>query len=366
MRTQERILFCWLCLQVIFATALSDVWKAEVVSELKTLVSSCVVIPCKFQYPGTQLPDSRIRGIWHKKDEHKERIYHEDPIEIADSFKGRTRLLDHLGEKNCTLEIDEVKNHDNGPFCFRAEIPSLDKYSFVESCVSLSMMPAPEKPKLEQMKTLEDGVPTTFKCSIRHTCPSHPPTITWSRSNNEATLNNRDILHGNWEVESLLTFIPTEKDDFTGLTCNVSFHGGLQSSVSSVIHVKRKANILHIVIPVVAVVGTAFLFGGVCFVMNKKYKKQIQELQSRNENGMLGRLSRMSRRSHRRNEPAVHMTTKPNNSVNVVSGSAGFSKPRFPSPKSEHKDYSKSKDTYADYDEDDYTNMAEQNIYGNV
>ncbi|KAL7832095.1 hypothetical protein AOLI_G00296430 [Acnodon oligacanthus] len=216
------------------------------------------------------------------------------------------------------------------------------------------------------MKILEDGVPTMFKCSIRHTCPSHPPTITWSRSNNEATLSNNDILHGNWEVESLLSFIPTEKDDFTVLTCNASFHRGLQSSVSSLIHVKRKANILHIVIPVVAVLGTVLLFGGVCFVMNKKYKKQIQELQSRNENGMLGRLSRMSRRSYRRNEPAVHMTTKPNNSVNVVSGSAGFSKPRFPSPKSEHKGYSKSRGTCASYDEDDYTNMAEQNIYGNA
>ncbi|KAL7849086.1 hypothetical protein SRHO_G00207090 [Serrasalmus rhombeus] len=329
-------------------------------------LSSSDLCHCIFQYPGKQLPDSRIRGIWHKQDKHDQRLYHEDRIEIADSFKGRTKLLGHLGEKNCTLEIDEVKNHDNGPFCFRAEIPTINKYSFVESCVALSMMPAPEKPKLEQMKTLEDGVPATFKCSIRHTCPSHPPTITWSRSNSEATLSNRDILHGNWEVESLLILIPTEKDDFTDLTCTVSFHGGLQSSVSSVVHVKRKTNILHIVIPVVAVIGTAFLFGGVCFVMNKKYKKQIQELRSRNENGMLGRLSRMSRRSHRRNEPAVHMTTKPNNSVNVVSGSAGFSKPRFPSPKSEHKDYSKSRDTYTGYDEDDYTNMAEQNIYGNV
>ncbi|XP_037402688.1 sialic acid-binding Ig-like lectin 14 [Pygocentrus nattereri] len=297
MGTHARLLFCWLCLQVIFATVLSDVWKAEVVSELKALVSSCVVLPCKFQYPGKPLPDSRIRGIWHKQDKHDQRLYHEDPIEIADNFKGRTRLLGHLGEKNCTLEIDEVRNHDHGPFCFRAEIPTIEKYSFVESCVALSMMPAPEKPKLEQMKTLEDGVPATFKCSIRHTCPSHPPTITWSRSNSEATWSNRDILHGNWEMESLLIFIPTEKDDFTDLTCTVSFHGGLQSSVSSLMLVKRKsswacqtgerpaqskANFLHIIIPVVAVLGTSLLFGGVFYIMCKKYRRQIQDLQSRN------------------------------------------------------------------------------------
>ncbi|XP_036420040.1 myelin-associated glycoprotein-like [Colossoma macropomum] len=314
MGTQARFLFCWLCLQVIFATVLSDVWKAEVVSEMKALVSSCVVVPCKFQYPGRQLPDSRIRGIWHKKDK-KENIYHQDPVEIADSFKGRTRLLGHLGEKNCTLELDKVKDHDNDPFCFRAEIPDLDKYSFVQSCVTLSMMPDPENPQLEKKELLEEGVFASFKCSIRHTCPSHPPTITWSHSNSKAIVNNRDILNGNWEVDSLLAFIPTEDDDLKDLTCTVSFHGGKSSTATTRLHVKRKTNFFHIIIPVVAVLGTSLLFGGVCYIMRKKYRRQIQDLQSRNANGIWSRMSRMSQRfrSRRRNETDLRMATKHNN-----------------------------------------------------
>ena len=124
---------------MVFASVLSDVWKAEVVDKMNVLVTSCVVVPCSFNYPGTPLPDSRIRGIWHKKDR-KENIYHADQIEVADSFKGRTKLLGHLGEKNCTLEIDEVRDHDNGPFCFRAEIPTLGKSSTMKECVAISMM----------------------------------------------------------------------------------------------------------------------------------------------------------------------------------------------------------------------------------
>ncbi|KAI4877369.1 hypothetical protein NFI96_009196, partial [Prochilodus magdalenae] len=57
------------------------------------------------------------------------------------------------------------------------------------------------------------------------------------------------------------------------------------------------------------------------------------------------------------------MACGPNNCASTVSGSAGFSKPRFPSPKSEPKSYSTSKNTCsAGYDEDDYTNLADLNL----
>uniref|UniRef100_A0A3B1IL35 Ig-like domain-containing protein n=1 Tax=Astyanax mexicanus TaxID=7994 RepID=A0A3B1IL35_ASTMX len=298
MKKQARFLFCWLCLQVIFASVFSEDWGAAVVPSMNALVTSCVVVPCTFKYPGTELPDSRMRGIWHEKADWKNIIYQEDKTVIVDSFKGRTKLLGRLGNKNCTLEIDEIKDHDNGPFCFRAEIPGQDKskFSFVENCVSLIMMRDPDDPTLDQKEVLEDGVPTTFKCFVEHTCPSHPPTLTWSRANKDATTKNRHLSNGVWEIESLLTLTPTEQDDHTLLNCTASFHGGRKSLTSKRIYVKRKANIFHIIIPVVAVIGTAILFGGVCFVMTKKYKRQIQELQTRGSVGMRSRLSRMSHR----------------------------------------------------------------------
>ncbi|XP_049323395.1 sialic acid-binding Ig-like lectin 14 [Astyanax mexicanus] len=294
MSSHGRVLFRWICLQVIFASVLSEDWEANVVPEIKALTTSCVVLPCTFKYPGAQLPDSRLRAIWHTKEKQDQIIYHEDRTRVIDNFKDRTTLLGRLSEKNCTLEIDKVRNHDNGPFCFRAEIPQKDQYSFLKSCVTVKPTDEPENLQLDKKEFLEEGEPVSFRCSVKHTCPSHPPTITWSYPNSNPTVNHRDISNGNWEAESLLTLIPKEKDAHTFLTCTIKFHGGQTRTITTRLYVKRKENYLHIIIPVAAALGTALLFGVMCFFMSKKYKSQIQELQS--GNGFLGRMSRMSQR----------------------------------------------------------------------
>lgn len=125
---------------MIFASVFTDVWKAEVANPIDALVLSCVVLPCKFNYPAAQYPESLVKGIWHQKGDRTRRIYDEDSYEVVESFKGHTKLVGRLGQKNCTLEIDEVKDHDIGPFCFRAEIKKFDKFSFEEACVRINMI----------------------------------------------------------------------------------------------------------------------------------------------------------------------------------------------------------------------------------
>ncbi|XP_051535113.1 sialic acid-binding Ig-like lectin 14 isoform X2 [Myxocyprinus asiaticus] len=287
-------------LHVIFAPVLSDVWKAQLEANMDAFVSSCVVLPCSFKYPGKQLPSSRMRGIWHKEKINDEYIYSEDSLKIIDSFKGRTRLVGELSDFNCSLEINDVKNHDNGPFCFRVEFErdEKDKYSFMESCVSVKLIANKDqiKPELHYKQSVEEGVPVVYKCSITHTCPSHHPNLTWSRPAKDILVSYKDIRHGNWEVESILTITPTKEDDHTDITCTVKYHGGLHASTTGRIFVKEQATLRHILIPAITGLGVSALFGGLCFFMVKRYKKRIQELQSRNDNGMWSRLSRMSRR----------------------------------------------------------------------
>ncbi|XP_066515806.1 myeloid cell surface antigen CD33-like [Hoplias malabaricus] len=299
MWAEGRYLIIWLCFQVNFSPVFSDVWMADVVPKMNVLVSSCVVVPCSFKYPGEKQSRSRIRGIWHKiKDSKTNFIYHPDSTNILENFKGRTKLLGNLGspEHNCTLEIDEVRDHDNGPFCFRIEIPNVEMYSYSQNCVSFTMMPKPEDPKIVKIDIFEEGTAASLRCFVTHTCPSHPPTITWSHFNSEATQSTRYLDNGIWEVESLLTFTPTEEDDHTKITCSINFHGNKKSEATARLSVKRKSKLTHIIIPIVAVLGSALLFGGICYFMSKKYKRRIQELQSRNENGLWNRMSRMSRR----------------------------------------------------------------------
>ncbi|XP_076833012.1 myelin-associated glycoprotein-like isoform X2 [Brachyhypopomus gauderio] len=296
MNVQARLVFCWLYLQVSFVSVLSDTWNAKVVPNIDALVKSCVVVPCTYNYPGTSLPSSRKRAIWHKKGNREEYIYHEDSISVADNFKGRTKLLGNLGQKNCTLEIDEVRDHDNGPFCFRIEIPDLDKFSFVEQCVTISMISSPKEPVLEHKNYFKEGSHAVFKCYVKHTCPSHPPSLTWSRSDGEVLPSIKLLYEGTWQVESVLSFIAKEQDHNTEVTCKAVFHGNMETEAKFVMFVKGKQNIYHIIIPVATVLGIIILLGVVGFFVIKKYKRQIQELQSRNENGLWSRISRVSRR----------------------------------------------------------------------
>uniref|UniRef100_A0A672L7J0 Ig-like domain-containing protein n=1 Tax=Sinocyclocheilus grahami TaxID=75366 RepID=A0A672L7J0_SINGR len=261
---------------LICAGVFADVWKVHVEPEMKALVSSCVVLPCSFKYPVQEQPSDRIRAMWHMKDNWNDIIFHKDSTRVKDSFKGRTKLIGSLGRSNCSLEIDEVKNHDNGPYCFRVELETSqkDKYSFVKNCVSIKMIEQASKPELQAEQSVPEGEPAVFKCSVRHTCPSYQPTLTWSHTG-KATINIKDIRHGNWETESVLTFVPQKEDDHTSITCTVKHHGNVEGKMTAThrIFVKEQATLSHILIPVISCLGSALLFGLLCFfIVKKRYK----------------------------------------------------------------------------------------------
>lgn len=110
------------------------IFEANVVPRITALTQSCVVIPCTFQIG--DMPITRLRGLWYNSN--GEYVYHTGRSNIMDNFKGRTKLLGNPDDQNCTLEIDDIKAHDNGPFCFHAE-KDRNKYRFNHSCVFIMM-----------------------------------------------------------------------------------------------------------------------------------------------------------------------------------------------------------------------------------
>uniref|UniRef100_A0A668TFW1 Ig-like domain-containing protein n=1 Tax=Oreochromis aureus TaxID=47969 RepID=A0A668TFW1_OREAU len=272
MDNEAKFMITCLLFAAICSSVSSDEWKAIVVKSIDALVTSCVVVPCSFSHTGGNLPMSRLRAMWHYKgktpDTKGNNIFHSDATLIKDNFKGRTKILGELGQKNCTLEITPVRDHDNGPFCFRVELvrtegnePTKDMFSFVEDCVELNMLSM--SPTFHDFKHL-------YQFSIKSLCL---------------------LLY----TQSILTFIPEEKDDNRELTCTAAFNGGLKSSATFTLSVKRIENYNHIIIPAVVGIGTALLFGIFCIFMAKKYKNRIAELQNQ-EGTMWNRLSRLSRR----------------------------------------------------------------------
>ena len=115
-------------------TALYEL-AAEVPYRFSALAGSCVVIPCSFPFQ-EDLPFTR--GVWTKK-RNGEVIYHNAQGDVADHFKGRTKIVGELNEGNCSLEIDDINPFDNGPFCFHAERGVDERTRFNNSCVFIIM-----------------------------------------------------------------------------------------------------------------------------------------------------------------------------------------------------------------------------------
>lgn len=244
---------------------------------LDALVTSCVVFPFSFTHPHENLPTSRLGGIWHRSNKRNEKIYYEDNTKVLDNFRARTQLLGQLGQNNCTLEIIEIKDHDNGPFCFRIELAqtetdafTTDKFSFVndtnQNC--FKSMPTfylnnyclipnlcflfiadPPKSTVTSSKIAIQDHPYTVTCSVTHTCPSHWPKLTWSRGTaNEVTEVHRQLPVGYWETLSILIVIPEVKNDHSEVTCTAKFNGGKTSSTILTLFVKREKETLHSVV----------------------------------------------------------------------------------------------------------------------
>lgn len=117
---------------------------SPVVTDIEALVTSCVVIPCSFTTSAEQLSTSSLKGIWYRSKKQREVVYDEDKTRVAENFRGRTMMLGQLGQRNCTLEILEIKEHDSGRYCFviktagETDASRSEKLPTADNCVLLN------------------------------------------------------------------------------------------------------------------------------------------------------------------------------------------------------------------------------------
>ncbi|RXN37820.1 sialoadhesin-like isoform X2 [Labeo rohita] len=148
-------------------------YVADVIPKITALPRSCVVIPCSFK-----MEEKYLTQLWvHWVTEKGGYMFHTNPSNILDNFKGRTRLLGNLNEQNCTVEMDNVRTHDNGPFCFRAERENIQIQLQQQLCVH-------------------------YNASHNHM--------------------GGDV----WETVSAVTFIPTGYEEKDEIVCTAKFWGG--------------------------------------------------------------------------------------------------------------------------------------------
>nr|XP_021322151.1 uncharacterized protein LOC101884840 [Danio rerio] len=366
-------------------------YMADVIPEITALPRSCVVIPCSFSVEHKYLTGLRVRWV----NNNGGYMYHTDPVDVLDNFKGRTRLLGNPDERNCTLEMDDVRTHDNGPFCFQAEKKE-EKYSFNNSCVFIIMRASPDQPVMSSVpEDIEPGTAVTVKCSVKHTCSSHPPKITWSVPTVRETISHNPMGGGVWETVSKMKFIPTGYEEEDEIICSANFWGGkTQSNSSAPLSVKR----IQAVESGPYIIASSLVFVLICILagvfMYKRHQRQPCEDITRSEqrrsvwNRFSSRFSmpegraawfnsgnrsdirdapgrppkpeqrrsiwsRFSRHQSPRNNANMRAEYKANNTCNVPENK-DFNKPHMPSPNSQRKNC-------GGYDYD-----ADYNLYGNV
>uniref|UniRef100_A0A671T9U7 Ig-like domain-containing protein n=1 Tax=Sinocyclocheilus anshuiensis TaxID=1608454 RepID=A0A671T9U7_9TELE len=207
---------------------------ADVIPKITALPRSCVVIPCSFKMEEEYV--TRLRVLWVTiKGGY---MFHTDPDDVLDNFKGRTRLIGNPDEQDCSVEMDNVQTHDNGPFCFRAEREN-ERYSFNNSCVFI-IMRAPDKPVMSSLpEDIEPGTRVAVKCSVNHTCSSHPPQITWSVPTARETISHSHMGGGVWETVSAVTFIPTGYEEKDEIVCTAKFWGGKTQENTAFLSIRR-------------------------------------------------------------------------------------------------------------------------------
>ncbi|KAJ8378942.1 hypothetical protein AAFF_G00233070 [Aldrovandia affinis] len=200
-------------------------WSFSMPSQVTGLRGSCLVIPCRFEYSST-LP-SPLRVLWYKYATGGYPVVYDQarPDNIIPEFRGKTNLykiyqfqsMNRSPHNNmCSLKIYPLEMRHSGQ----------QLYTWVDLNPISSYHRHNYQDKTVQLVVTGDQGRLYCLCSVKHTCPSHPPSLTWNVKDATTTTNHTQSSHGIWETSSTLKFVPTANNYEEELTCSAIFWRG--------------------------------------------------------------------------------------------------------------------------------------------
>ncbi|XP_067413580.1 B-cell receptor CD22-like [Emydura macquarii macquarii] len=255
--TGQRLLLA--LLEALCYSRVSGSWGSSLPGTIRALKGSCVVIPCSFTYPGSRESlGGPFSVAWYQ---YRSRGYPEiynskGTASVLAEYQARTQLLGDLEMGNCTLSISPVQSEDTMSYYVWIN-PDSVRHRFYDVTVRVEVADTPDPLMLSDPGVLIEGDRTTIICSIRHTCPSAPPTLTWSLPGGKAVTSHERLAGGGWRAESELSYTPSYKDHGRYLQCTATFPN--QQQARSVLHLQVKYRPRD---TAVAVVGPARLKEG--------------------------------------------------------------------------------------------------------
>lgn len=98
----------------------------------------------------------------------------------------------------------------------------------------------PPQLSISGTENMEDKKTVIISCAVNHTCPSHPPTLTWTITGHAIKENHEDLRIGRWRMESRMTYTASYTDDKTVLQCAATFQNNKTSVENITLNIKCK------------------------------------------------------------------------------------------------------------------------------
>ncbi|XP_034095891.1 myelin-associated glycoprotein-like [Gymnodraco acuticeps] len=194
-------------------------WNINVPKTVTAVEGSCVVVPCQTK------PHSRV--IWYQYHTINYPVVYDGrrPNAVEKQFRGRTSILGEASEGNCSLMIDNVKTSDNNLRTYVWIDPDSDStQKFHHQTVTISV--ERNTIKMQIQKRIVNGEMFQANCSVKHPCPSSPPSLHWNKSPflNDSTSMTFDTLgQGQWWHTETLHGLATYKMHNSKMWCSAKF-----------------------------------------------------------------------------------------------------------------------------------------------
>ncbi|KAG9264953.1 myelin-associated glycoprotein-like isoform X1 [Astyanax mexicanus] len=201
-------------------------WNVWMPRDISAMTNSCVVIPCTFMYPSAVRPYRGTHGIWYFGQPYPQLfppvVYKSRTDIVHESYKGRTRLLGDLSQKNCTLQINNVGVEHSGRYYFRADLGGANIYTYPD----FTELKVLDQPNIDVPAEIVSDERLDLTCYAPDNCPDMSPEIHWMYTDYlpEPLFTSDYVEESNTAVlASTLTFTPRPIHNGQLLGCRVHF-----------------------------------------------------------------------------------------------------------------------------------------------
>ncbi|MBN3325763.1 protein, partial [Atractosteus spatula] len=154
-------------------------WNVWMPRDISTMTNSCVVIPCTFMYPSGVRPYGGTHGIWYFGSPYPQFyppvVYKSRTNIIHESYKGRTKLLGDLHQRNCTLQINNIGMEHSGRYYFRADLGGSNVFTYPD----FSEVKVLDQPLIATPEEIMSNQDLEVTCYVPDNCPDMTPEISW-------------------------------------------------------------------------------------------------------------------------------------------------------------------------------------------